>query len=116
MHDGRERPSNVDVLYDLLEQHVGEGAWQQTSRARYVRHTVDVIGLPRRSRLDHVSIDAIDQHPRRLADALLVTLGRDQPLRLVEPLEALALDRVRNVIDEISGARAFLGRVSERAD
>ncbi len=73
-----------------------------------MRHAIDVVGLPHDAGLDAVVIDAIDDRANRAAESLLVPLGRDEPLQLVQPLESLALHVFGHVVGHLRGARSLL--------
>jgi hypothetical protein len=112
LEGGRE----IHVVYHRVETDVHERPRSDSPASGDVRDAVDVIRLPYGSRLHLLVVDAIDERRDDAAEPRLVALRGDQALKLVQPLEPLELQGLRNVVVHLRGARPFLRRIRERAD
>src|SRR5688500_13842867 len=94
-----DRSSQVVVGHDRLDTNFDEIPPPHRPRPTPpCRYAIDLMCLPDRACLDLAAAYSVYHRPNSASDALLESLGRDQALQLVEPLESLLLERLGNVV------------------
>ena len=102
-----ERRREIDVLDDVVQLDVDERARRRPCSRRPACVTPSMSSACQSTRAWHaVVVDPIDDRANRAAESSLVALGRDERAAVsFEPLEALALQRLRARRPSIAAAR-----------